>query len=491
MRPIPAIFRCLQNGRQAAIKEICVVIKSISGRLHPVKRSYEQLDIYFNQVKNKISPPQLVTAIFIILILAGTVLLSLPHAAEDGESVGFLNAFFTATSAVCVNGLIVMDTGSSFSHLGEVVIMLLIQVGGLGFMTMGVMVAIILGRKIGLKQRLILQQTTQSTSVQGLVRLSLHMVAISFVLETAAAIILALRWQGELGWGRAFYYGIFHAVSAFNNAGFSLWHDSLSRHIGDPVVNLTITLLFLTGGLGFIVVVEVLRKRSWRKLSLHSKVVLLGSAILTLLGFLLVFLLESWNPATFGNLSWPERLLAAFFQGSAPRSAGFNSIEIGQMLSATQFLTIILMFIGAASGGTGGGIKINTFIVLVLATFNTFRGGGQIHAFGRKINQETVMRALAVTMSAIAGVLIVTMALTITEDLMHEQFLSILFESVSAFSTTGMSMGLTPELSPAGKMIVTITMFAGRLGPLTLAYALSQKKRVSKIGYPEDNILIG
>lgn len=467
------------------------MMKNISGGLTPVKRSYERLDHHLNRVKNNISPPQLITAIFIILILAGTFLLSLPHAAENGESVGLMNAFFTATSAVCVNGLVVIDTGGSFSHLGEIVIMLLIQVGGLGFMTMGVMVAIILGRRIGLKQRLILQQTTQSTSVQGLVRLSLHMVAISFVLETAAAMILTLRWQGEMGWVKAAYYGVFHAISAFNNAGFSLWHDSLSRHIGDPVVNLTITVLFLIGGLGFIVVVEVLRKRSWRKLSLHSKVVLLGSGILTLLGFLLLFLLESWNPATFGNLTLSERLLAAFFQGSAPRSAGFNSIEIGQMLSATQFFTIILMFIGAASGGTGGGIKINTFIVLALATVNTFRGGGQIHAFGRKINQETVMRALAVTISAIGGVLVVTMALTITEGLMHEQFLTILFEAVSAFSTTGMSMGLTPDLSPAGKLIVAVTMFIGRLGPLTLAYALSQKKRVTKIGYPEDNILIG
>ena len=359
------------------------MMKNLASRLSPVRRNYERMDLFLNRVKNRISPPQLVTAIFIILILAGTVLLSLPHAAENGESVGFLNAFFTATSAVCVNGLIVIDTGGSFSHLGEIVIMLLIQIGGLGFMTMGVMVAIILGRKIGLKQRLILQQTTQSTSVQGLVRLSMHMVAISFVLETVAAIILTLRWQGEMGWARASYYGIFHAISAFNNAGFSLWHDSLSRHIGDPVVNLTITVLFLIGGLGFIVVVEVLRKRSWRKLSLHSKVVLVGSAVLTFLGFLLVFLLESWNPSTFGSLTWSERRLAAFIQGSAPRSAGFNSIEIGSMLSATQFLMIILMFIGAASGGTGGGIKINTFIVLVLATFITFRGGGQLHAFGR------------------------------------------------------------------------------------------------------------
>lgn len=452
---------------------------------------YERLEHHLNRIKNGISPPQLVTIVFIILIAAGTVLLSLPQASATGESIGILNAFFTSSSAVCVNGLVVVDTGSSFSMLGETIIMILIQIGGLGFMTLGVMVAIVLGRRIGLRERLILQQTTQSTSVQGLVRLSLHMVLISFVLESLAAIILTLRWQAEMGWGQAAYYGLFHAVSAFNNAGFSLWSDSLSSHIGDPVVNLTISILFLIGGLGFMVVVEIFRKRSWRKLSLHSKVVLVGSAVLTAVGFLFIFLLESWNPDTFGQLNWSHRVLAAYFQGVAPRSAGFNSIDVSSMLAASQFLMIILMFIGAGSGGTGGGIKINTFVVLILATINTFRGGGQVHAFGRKISTDNIHRALAVVMSAITGVLLVTMLLTITEGLLDEHFLAILFEATSAFSTTGLSMGLTPLLSDTGKIIISITMFAGRLGPLTLAYALSQKKKATKIGYPEDNILIG
>lgn len=455
------------------------------------QKGYERMEQHLTQLKNKLSPPQLITMVFLVLIMVGGFLLALPQASATGESQGILNAFFTATSAVCVNGLIVVDTGSAFSLFGQVVIMLLIQVGGLGFMTLGVMVAIVLGRRIGLKERLILQQTTQSTSVQGLVRLSLHIILISFILEALAAIILTLRWQGGMGLNKAAYYGLFHAVSAFNNAGFSLWSDSLSSHIGDPIVNLTIVLLFLVGGLGFIVVVEVFRKRSWRKLSLHSKVVLLGSGILTAAGFLLIFLLESWNPDTFGQLSFGEQVLAAFFQGAAPRSAGFNSLDIGSMLAASQFLMVILMFIGAGSGGTGGGIKINTFVVLILATLNTFKGGGQIHAFGRRVNHETVMRALAVVISALAGVLLVAMLLTITEGLMDDHFLKILFEATSAFSTTGMSMGLTPELSPLGKIIVSATMFIGRLGPLTLAYALSQKKRVTKIGYPEDNILIG
>jgi trk system potassium uptake protein TrkH len=294
-----------------------------------------------------------------------------------------------------------------------------------------------------------------------------------------------------MGLGQAAYYALFHSISAFNNAGFALWSDSLSPFVGDPIVNVTIIALFIIGGLGYMVVVDIFRKRSWQKLSLHSKVVLSASGLLSVIGFLFLFLLESWNPATFGPLTWGERLLAAFFQGTTPRSAGFNTIDIGSMLTASQFFIIILMFIGAASGGTGGGIKTNTFVVLVLATINTFRGGRQIHAFKRKIAEETVMRALAVVMSSLAFVLVVSLLLTVSEGMLEDHFLEVLFEATSAFSTTGLSMGMTGELSPIGKVIVTITMFAGRLGPLTLAFALAQKKRSTKIGYPEDHILIG
>lgn len=449
------------------------------------------LEKLVNELKNRTSPPQLIIFVFFCLIWIGALLLMLPKASTTGESIGLLDALFTATSAICVNGLVVLDTGSVFTTFGQVVIMTMIQIGGLGFMTLGVMVAIVLGKKIGLKQRLIIQQATNSSSAQGLVKLSIYMVLIAFAFEAIAAIILTLRWQGNMGWGEAAYNGLFHSVSAFNNAGFALWSDSMSSYVGDPIVNITVVLLFIIGGLGYIVVVDVFRKRSWRRLSLHSKVVLLGSGILFAAGFLLLYLLESWNPATFGSLQGGERLWAAFFQGATPRSSGFNTIDIGSMLTTSQFLIIILMFIGAASGGTGGGIKINTVIVLVLATVNTFRGRGQIHAFERRIASDSVMRALAVVMSSIGVVLIVSLLLTISEGMLEEHFLEVLFEATSAFSTTGLSMGLTSELSPIGKMIVSVTMFAGRLGPLTLAFALAQKKRSSKIGYPEDHILIG
>lgn len=438
-----------------------------------------------------IRPPQLVLLIFILLIFIGTLLLVLPIAAVDGKTVGWLNAFFTATSAVCVNGLVVVDTGSTFSTFGQVVIMSLIQIGGLGFMTLGVLVAIVLGKRISLKERLVIQETTQSHSTQGLIKLSLYIFYIAFFFELMATLILTYRWMGEMGLNQAFYYAMFHSVSAFNNAGFALWSDSLSSFIHDPVVNLTIIILFVSGGLGYLVIVEIFKKRSWRKFSLHTKIVLISSGVLLVSGFLFLLVMESMNAATFSSLTWGERISAAFFQSATPRSAGFNTIDIGNMLSSSQLFLIILMFIGASSGGTGGGIKTNTFVVLILATLNTFRGGGPIHVFHRRISTDTVMRALAVVMSSIACIFIVALLLTITEGLVEQQFLEVLFEATSAFSTTGLSMGLTGELSPIGKIIVAVTMFVGRLGPLTLAYALAKKKRGSKIKYPEDHVLIG
>ncbi|MDQ0208834.1 TrkH family potassium uptake protein [Alkalicoccobacillus murimartini] len=454
-------------------------------------RNHKFIKINVNQLTNRMSPPQFIMLIFLLLIFIGTVLLSLPMSAASGLSVGLLDAFFTATSAVCVNGLVVVDTGTVYSVFGQIVIAVLIQIGGLGFMTMGVILAILLGKKIGLKQRLIIQQTTQSKSTSGLVKLCLYIFCIAFAFEAIASVILTFRWAGEMGWGQAAYNAVFHSVSAFNNAGFALWSDGLSSYIGDPVVNIVIITLFVSGGLGYIVIVELFRKRTWKKFSLHTKIVLLSSAILLGVGFVLLLLLESFNPATFAQLSWSERGWAAFFQSATPRSAGFNTLDINSMLSSSQLLIIILMFIGASSGGTGGGIKTTTFFVLILATINTFRGGGQIHAFDRKISMDIIMRALAVVVSSIACVLAVSLMLTVTEGMYEDHFLEVLFEATSAFSTTGLSMGLTSELTSTGKVIVAITMFIGRLGPLTLAYALAKKSRKSKLGYPEDHVLIG
>lgn len=439
----------------------------------------------------QLSPPQLIILIFIILIGIGTCLLMMPFSSSTGEPISFINAFFTAISAVCVNGLTVINVGEELSTAGQIILIMLVQVGGLGFMTISVIIAIVMGKRIGLKERLLIQQTTQASTAQGLVRLCIYIFIIVFAFESIATLILALHWQPSMGWSSAFYYGAFHSISAFNNAGFALWSEGLVAYVGDPVVNFVIIALFVAGGLGYIVIVELIQKRRWSKFSLHTKIVLSASAVISIIGFCIILLLESLNPATFVGLTWFERIQAAWFQTLVPRSSGFNTIDITSMLTATQFLLIIYMFIGAASGGTGGGVKINTIVVLILATITTFKGGGQVHAFGRRIPQGSLMRALAVVMSSLTVVLIVALALTITEDLLEDHFLEVLFEATSAFSTTGLSMGLTQELSLPGKLIVCITMFVGRLGPLTLAYALANRKQQSRVGYPEDNILIG
>lgn len=241
-------------------------------------------------------------------------------------------------------------------------------------MTFSVLIAVILGKKIGLKERLLIQQSSNSVTTQGVVRLSLSIFLISFIVETTGAIVLALRWANELGTTRSIYYGIFHSVSAFNNAGFGLWPDSLSRYVGDPLVNIVISFLFIIGGIGFTVILDLYRKRRWRDLSFHTKIVLITSGLLCMAGFLVIFAIELFNTKTFSTLSWSERTWAAYFQGVVTRTAGFNSIDIGAMLPASQFFMIFLMFVGASSGSTGGGIKTTTFAVLMLSIVSTIKG---------------------------------------------------------------------------------------------------------------------
>lgn len=439
----------------------------------------------------KLTTSRIILLGFALPILLGTILLSLPISSSTGRSVGWLDALFTSTSAVCVTGLVVLDTGTAFSHFGQLIILLLIQIGGLGFMTFGVVIAVIMGKRIGLKERLLIQQSTNAITTQGVVRLSLRIFLIAFIFETLGAILLTLRWANELGIAKALYYGVFHSVSAFNNAGFSLWSDSLSRYVGDPMVNIVISLLFIIGGIGFIVILDLWDKKRWKELSLHTKLVLLTSGFLCIAGFLVIFVIELFNPETFGTLSWNERIWAGYFQGVVPRTAGFNSIDIGAMLPASQFFMIFLMFIGASSGSTGGGIKTTTFAVLLLSVVSTIRGKRDVQLFHRRISQDIIFRSLAVMTISLGIVVGAAFLLTITEYPHQRDFLSLLFETTSAFGTAGMSMGATPDLSPIGKYIIIGTMYIGRLGPLTIAFALSQKSVEQKYRYPEDKLLIG
>ncbi|MFF2018804.1 TrkH family potassium uptake protein [Paenibacillus sp. NPDC058177] len=438
----------------------------------------------------KLSPPQTLVLGFAAIILIGTLLLMLPVASRTGHSLNFIDALFTATSATCVTGLVVVDTGTYFSLFGQTVIMILIQVGGLGFMTMATLFALVLKRKISLRDRLILQEAMNQNSMEGIVRLIRRVLIYSLMIEGSAALLLSIRWAFDMPLGKAIYFGLFHSISMFNNAGFDLFghYRSLMGYVNDPVVNLIVMFLIVTGGLGFIVIADIVDYRRKRRLSLHSKVVLSTTAALILAGTLVIFVFEFTNPRSMGSLNIGGKILAAFFQSVTPRTAGANTLDISGLRQATQFFIVILMFIGASPGSTGGGIKTTTFTLMIGAVISMLRGREDIVFFRYRLAQERVFKALTITLLALLLIVTVSMVLSTTEG---RDFLEILFETTSAFATVGLSMGLTPELSLVGKILICLTMFAGRLGLLTLAYALGPKQGKPLYQYPEGKMIIG
>jgi len=437
-----------------------------------------------------LSPPRILVLGFAAIILLGTALLMLPISTRTGESLGFVDALFTSTSATCVTGLVVVDTATTFSYFGEFVIMLLIQIGGLGFMTMATLFALAFKRRISLKDRLILQEAMNQSSMEGIVRLIRRVLLYSLIIEACSAVILMIRWAFDMPLGQAIYYGIFHAVAMFNNAGFDLFGDyrSLTGYVYDPVVNLVVMFLIVSGGIGFIVLSDLIDFRKQRKLSLHSKVVLTMTAALLLVGFIIILIFEFTNPRTLGSLNWGGKFFGALFQSVTPRTAGANTIDITGLRQATQFFIVILMFIGASPGSTGGGIKTTTFTIMVGAVFAMMRGREDIVMFRYRLAQERVLKALTIVLLALLLILTVSMILSTTEE---GDFLKILFETTSAFGTVGLSMGLTPELTVFGKIMISLTMFVGRLGPLTLAYALGRGKGKELYRHPEGKMIIG
>lgn len=437
-----------------------------------------------------LSPPQILVLGFAAIIFIGTGLLMLPISTTTGEPLGFTDALFTSTSATCVTGLVVVDTGTTFSSFGEVVIMLLIQIGGLGFMTMATLFALVLKRRISLKDRLILQEAMNQSSMEGIVRLIRRVLLYSLVIEACGAVLLSARWAFDMPLGRAIYYGVFHAVTMFNNAGFDLFGDfrSLTGYVYDPVVNFVVMFLIVSGGIGFIVLSDLIDYRKQRRISLHSKVVLTMTAALLAVGFIVILIFEFTNPRTLGSLNWGGKFFGALFQSVTPRTAGANTIDITGLRQATQFFIVILMFIGASPGSTGGGIKTTTFTIMVGAVIAMMRGREDIVMFRYRLAQERVLKALTIALLALLLVLTVSMILSTTEE---GDFLEILFETTSAFGTVGLSMGLTPDLTVFGKILISLTMFAGRLGPLTLAYALGPKKGKELYRHPEGKMIIG
>jgi trk system potassium uptake protein TrkH len=422
------------------------------------------------------------------------VLLWLPVSAARAP-LSLLDALFTATSAVCVTGLIVVDTPNDLSIFGQSVVLLLIQAGGLGYMSISTVVAVAIGKQLTVHERLTLQEALNVQTMDGLIRFVVNVFKLTLAFEIVGALVLAFSWMGQMGPGRALYFGLFHAVSAFNNAGFALFSDSLMGFRDDPIVNATILTLIVCGGLGFVVLTELGRFRRTRRLSVHTRLVLAVSALLVIGTTVAIFALEHRNPQTIGTLGVTQGFLASFFQAVTPRTAGFNTLDIGAMTPPTLFLLMVLMFIGAAPGGTGGGIKVTTFGVTVAALWATVRGGRDATIFRRRLPPELVARAFFISLISFLALNGVAALLLITEG---RGLLPTLFETVSAAGTVGLSTGdagasvsLAGRFSPVGKLLLIATMFMGRIGPLTLAVAVARGGTPPRVRYPEGKILVG
>lgn len=443
------------------------------------------------KVKEFLDPPKILVMGFSALILIGSYLLTLPISTEDGNGLSFLNALFTSTSATCVTGLVVVDTETTFTKFGELVILSLIQVGGLGFMTFATFFFFLLGKRISLKSRLLLQESLNNLSMAGVVRLVKRILIFTAIIEILGSVILSIRFSFDMPIGKAIYYGVFHSISNFNNAGFDLMGEfrSLTPYAEDPIVTLTVAALITLGGIGFIVMNELYEYHDTHRLSVHTKIVLMTSLILTIGGAILIFIFEYGNDKTLQPLSYAGKVLSSLFQSVTPRTAGSNTLNIPDLTQPTLLLIIFLMFVGASPGSTGGGIKTTTLATLIGTVWSQIKGKEDVVLFRRRIVIETIFKALTVTVIGLSLILTITMLLTITES--GRDFLMILFEATSAFATVGLSMGLTPELSPIGRILIIFTMFAGRLGPLTIAFAIAMRRKPDPLRNPKGKIMIG
>ncbi len=436
----------------------------------------------------RITPPQLLAVVFLISLSLGTTLFMLPQSSADGVGLPFIDALFMATSALCVTGLVVVDPGSDLSRFGQVVMAGLIQIGGIGFMVIASFMAILLGKRITIRERIILKEALNHHSVDGIVPLVVTIIVSSLVVQFVGGVLLSLFFAGDMAGDEALFRGFFHAISAYNNAGFDLFGNSLivyQTHLG---VQLTVLMLLITGGLGFFVLLNLIQERGvWRKLSLHSKLVLTTTLALLVVGSVLMFVGEYGGPA-YAELTPFEKVMASVFNSSATRSAGMNTVPLPLLGQATQALFVVLMFIGSSPSSTGGGIKTITVATSYLMLVALFRGEREIQVYRRTIAKDLVVRAFVVIVLAATVVFVATFLLALFDR--HDVFV-LLFEVVSAFGTVGFSLGITAQLSTASKAILILVMSIGRLGPLTVFYALSQRRRPQTLHYPEENLMIG
>ncbi len=462
-----------------------------------IRQTYFILDfILFRFSKGRIykllagNPPVSVMLSFMLVIFIGTILLMLPVASTQNRVTPFVDALFTSTSATCVTGLIVVDTGKYFSQFGQLVILLLLQIGGLGIMTISTAFALLLGRNIDLKLKNVMDQVVGGANRINVIQLLKNIVLVTVILELIGALLLFSRFHVDHSLNRAIYLSVFHSISAFCNAGFSLFSDNMAGYRDSAVVSLTIPLLIFFGGIGFTVIIDLFRyffkRDKVRKLSLHSKVVLATSAFLIVGGMIAFFVMEYHG--TMKGFGIHQRFLASFFQSVTTRTAGFNTIDFGAMGKGALLVSMVLMFIGASPGSTGGGIKTTTFSVLGLMMTSLLRGRRDISVFGRRITLMNFREAASLVFLSAAIVFFIVLLLMQVEAFSFDK---ILFEALSAFGTVGLSTGITSALSPLGRILITLLMYVGRIGPLTVIYAFAIRSRKTNIKYAEESIAIG
>lgn len=429
---------------------------------------------------------------FAIVIFIGAILLSFPFASQNGQSVGFINALFTATSATCVTGLVVVNTATHWTVYGKVIIIILIQIGGLGVMTMTAMISFFLGKRISLKTRILIMEERNADELQGVVRLTKNILFFTFGVELVGALLFSLVFIKDYGVAKGIGYSIFHAISSFCNAGFDLIGNSMINYVDNPIITLAVCGLVVIGGIGYFVFWDIYASKNFHMLTLHSKLVLIITAVLLVGGTLAMYALEHNNPGTMGNLDMSGKINASIFQAVNPRTAGYNSVPLENLRMATVVITVLLMFIGGSPASTAGGIKTTTLAVLIVSFYNMLRGKRDFEIFERRILPDTTLKAAAILMISLMLIIVVSIILAITEEATGYDYLDILYETVSAFATVGLTRGLTPFLSNGGKFILSLLMFIGRVGPMTVAYAfLMQNKNIGNYMYPEGKIIIG
>lgn len=431
-------------------------------------------------------PPMILSALYAVLIVLGAAALKLPI--SHTVPITWSDAIFTSTSAVTVTGLVVIDTGADLTLLGQMVVAFLIQMGGLGLMTFAVLILGALGLPMGITGTLYLREDLNQSSVHQLSKLVVTILKVVVLCEVTGAMFLALTFVPHYGFWQGIWESVFHSISAFNNAGFSTFPNGLVPYATDPVVNTVIPALFIVGGIGYVVLHDIFTQKRWRAWSLHTKIMLVGTAILIPWSVGMFAFLEWNNPGTLGQFdSIIARLTVSWFQGVTTRSAGFNTTDIGALHDSTSMMFISLMLIGGGPSSTAGGIKVTTFVVMIIATVAFFRRQQQLHAFGRSIALDQVLKVMALTAISVILVFVGIFLLTASHD---GHFLDISFEVASAFGTVGLSRGYTGELSEFGRAVIIAIMFLGRVGPLTLGFFLATRGS-PRVRYPEGKVYLG